>query len=219
MAPISDDRIYSGRYYIFRTKTDNLIVLFRQLKQRQYLACLLGLILINTIVAFILNVFIYFFINRADFIGNKLLGFFRVFQAMLIVLCLGFSLMAIIKIILLYFDKSIQKKYLSEPWVIGEVKEGYLLQNINSEEDTPDFYHFSATVMEELNKNVIFKEAVNTILKNGNKKCLPAVLEEPVSLPVVAAVLELAKEQYDIGNIDFFENSNPFDFYVKIKHY
>lgn len=217
MAPISDgdDRIYSGRYYIFRTKTDHLMVLFRQLKQRQYLVCLLGLVLINIIVVFLLDVLII----RTNFGGYKLLGFFYVFQAISIVLCLGFSLMAIIKIISLYFGKSVQKKYLSEPWVIGEVKEGYLLQNMDSEEDIPDFYHFSSTVMEELNHDVIFIGAVNTILKNGNRKCLLAALEDPASLPLLAAVLELAKEQYDIGNIDFLESSNPFDFYVKIKHY
>lgn len=216
------NRIYSGKYYSYKSCTGNEFSAVRtQLHYRYW----------RDYIIMVSGLFI-FYIGGA-YLSNALIsiphGWFATFHQLwtlwaptvIIVIILGLTVSLIRCLARLKDIAYIHKILLSYPWVIGEVPDGYLSINLDLDE----------TALSQVTEDRV-KELLSSIerIPDGRKvlmsliqigphsKTNPDKVKSEEQFLYILALCEIILEQSEAGNRSFFMDDAPLDSYKKICH-
>lgn len=210
------DKIYSGKYYIYKSKPTDEIVLFRKWFQQRYLFNWLYITAFILMVSWILSCFSEGLMHTA----SALQAFYLLLPSTVTVLILGLSVITVRKLQLAKNDTFIRRKISTLPWIIGELplEQGYLMINLDLEEDTEDLLVAATALIEELNDVEGFGSTAALLLKVSPWKDLHRIIKQKDQLPRILAVLEIMNEQRAAGNQNFFTQPDPLSYFAKVTH-
>lgn len=210
------DNTYSGKYYIYKSKPTDEIVLFRTWFQRRYLFNWLY------ITAFILIVSWAISYLSEDLVhgSSALQAFYLLMPSTAATLILGLSIITVRKLQLTKNDTFVRRKILNLPWIIGELPlgQGYLMINLDLEEDKENLTIAASALIKELDDVEGFESTAALLLKIHPGKSLNHIIKQKDQFPRILAVLEIMSEQNAAGNRNFFTQPDPLSYFVKISH-
>lgn len=210
------DNTYSGKYYIYKSKPTDEIVLFRKWFQQRYLFNWLYITAFILIVSWILS----YLFGGLMHISPALQAFYLLLPSTVTMLILSLSIITIRKLQLTKKDTFVRRKILNMPWIIGilPLEQGYLMINLDLEEDTEDLFTAATMLIAELNDVEGFESTAALLLKVSSGKGLNHIMKQKKHLPRILAVLEIMSDQNAAGNRIFFTQPDPLNYFVKISH-
>lgn len=210
------DGTYSGKYYIYKSKPADEIVLFRKWFQQRYFFNWLYITAFILIISWALS----YFLRNSAHNTSALQTFYLLMPSTTAALILGLSIITIRKLQLTKYDTFVRKKILNLPWIIGEIPldQSYLMINLDLEEDTENLSMAVTALIDELNDVEGFRTTAALLLKVSPEKNLDHMMKQKKQFPRILAVLEIIKEQNALGNHDFFSQPDPLNYFIKISH-
>lgn len=210
------DNTYSGKYYIYKSKPTDEIVLFRTWFQRRYLFNWLYITAFILMVSWAISYFSEDFVHST----SALQAFYLLMPSTAATLILGLAIITVRKLQLTKNDAFVQRKILNLPWIIGELplEQGYLMINLDLEEDTENLTMAASALIKELNDIEGFESTAALLLKVRSGRDLNHIMKQKDQFPRILAVLEIMSEQKAAGNLKFFTQPDPLSYFIKISH-
>lgn len=215
---MDENYLYSGKYYSYRKKIMSKEIIHHKWQQRYLFACfhLFTIIILNT---FLLEVPLQYFFIRNHLMELPIVQLIYVlYPPTITIIIMGLTVITAIKIIQLNKIGHARMKSLRLPWVIGEIENGYLIENFNRERKAIDC-QVAKMIIEELKNIPGFEETAKDLLHIESTSNMYKDLGKSKKLPQLLAVLEIMREQYQIGNTAFFENTNHLAYYKTVNHF